>query len=874
MNSKTTRTGSSLAVIIIILAAIPPLLVFFDRWFNNPDLANYLRDVWCESPVLCDLVWRPYFIFIWVITLAVIVLVKFCGLERISLVFAYPEAQDASVPSVTQRRFGVMLLVASLIGVGITIVRLILAPSLPGWDYILICVLYLGGWFIYTTPRATVVNFFNTRWLRLFVYALGLAALSWLLFSYYGRNHLSVFSLLLAGLAILALIWMRRQLNPSFWLVLLALIVFTLFLNAWNFVIIGDEYAFYETGRGIAFDQSLGEIGNSFFDGIKVYGAQPFFSSVLMALTFRLFDTFNFGWRYGGILPSALSIFFFYYLFRAFLVGWVSWTAAFLIAASHYLMVFSRIGYNNTQAILAMGMALAAVTWAIKSHRPFSFVAIGLAIAFCFYTYPAALFVVPVALWLLLLYYPLRSRLAIIHWGILLGTWFVLILPLFVQPDYWTTKVFRGSVAIRSDQLSNGIALVQRFVVEFSYSFYSFLFAPQESHYLRVGYVDVITGALVLIGLGVLIWRVRAEKFAFFVLTGLVALLFLIGATHGTDLPPNTRMFLLVPWFCLIAAIALQWLAARFQSIRENPARARFALGATLVVILALNLYQAYDTSVRPPAGFLEFDALLVHLAQDMNVQARGASRSIVFVYDPSRHHIPSLQREIDLVYLPVQLVGVDVTKKHPSDLTGQLRPTKSVIALSPQLDNTVASGYIDVLRKSQWVNCSVLSTSGQPRISIWYAPDSPNPCNAPPTGLAVQLPDPFSLSVIILAFIGGLAGLVYLARHNLTPLALESGGVSLPLASAFGSSFRFNNDRSTGPAGSPPQAIFPTNVPPTNSRRGFTLELNIRFTVSTPQTDAVSRQDSPSVPTSDVRAPEKPAQSEHGQDSGEPLNV
>lgn len=843
------RAGARFAPLILVLAAIPPLLVFFDRWLNNGDLANYLRDVWCKSPALCDLVWRPYFVFIWVVTIAVIVLVKLCGVERIERVVSYPESQDAAQPSVAQRRFGVMLIVAGVLGVAITIVRLILSPGLPGWDYVLICVLYVSGWFLYTTPRAHVLNLFAARWLRWLVYALGLAAVSWLLFSYYGRNHLSVFSLLLGGFALLVLLWMRRELNPSYWLVLLALVVFTLFLNAWNFVIIGDEYAFYDTGRGIAFDTSLFDIGKSIFDGTKVYGSHPYLSSVLMAPSFRFFDTFNFGWRYASIFASAVSVFFFYYFFRAFLASWVAFVAAFLIAVSHYLMAFSRIGYNNTQSLLALGLTLAAATWAIKTQRRFAFVTMGLALSFCLYTFPAALFVLPVAIWLLLIYYPPRSRVAITNWAITLGTWFVFLVPLLFQPTYWSTKIEQGSVLYRAGQIPNTQALIARFITQFGYSFYSFLFIPSESHYVRMSYVDGITGAFVLVGLAVILWRVRADKFAFFTLTGFAMLLFLVGATHGTNYPPNTRMFLLVPWFCLIAAVGLQWLVSRFPAIVQHPLRARVLLGAFLAAVLALNLYQAYDTSVRPPGGFLEFDALFVHLGQNLAVDAHGAARSIVFVYDPSRHDIPSLQREFDLVYTPVTLVGQDITRRQPASLTGQLRPGKNIVALSPQLESSVQTAYVDVLTQNRWVECPVRSVLGPKRISVWYAPQSPDPCLTPPSGLPLVLPDATSLFLIALAFVAGLAGLVYLERHSFTPGVFASGAVGALLPSAFRTSLRFNRTDIASVSGAEPRArgVPAAATPP--QKRGFTLELNIRFTFSRPEDDAISQSASHPIP-------------------------
>jgi hypothetical protein len=260
-------------------------------------------------------------------------------------------------------------------------------------------------------------------------------------------------------------------------------------------------------------------------------------------------------------------------------------------------------------------------------------------------------------------------------------------------------------------------------------------------------------------------------------------LLLLIGATHSTDLPPNTRMFMLVPWFSVVAALGAQWMARHVRGL----------IGG----IFALNLYQAYDTSIRPPAGFLEFDGLFVRLAQNLNVELDRTPRSIAFVYDPSRHHIPSLEREF------------------------------------PLLASEVRSRFQENLFSNQWLECSMLSVFGQPRFSVWYAPNTINPCETPRSGLPLRLPEPLSLGVLAVLLGGAIAGLVYARARFPTQLEALTRGEGLPALVPANAGWSFSKRRLDEPA--PPPAATTLAPPGAAVSRGFTIEFSFRVTLRGP---------------------------------------
>ena len=78
--------------------------------------------------------------------------------------------------------------------------------------------------------------------------------------------------------------------------------------------------------------------------------------------------------------------------------------AAFLMGVSHYIISFGRIGYGIMPALFAEMLVLTTAAWAIRSKRLLAYAAMGLAMGFAFYVYPAALYTLPLPLLLLLIY--------------------------------------------------------------------------------------------------------------------------------------------------------------------------------------------------------------------------------------------------------------------------------------------------------------------------------------------------------------------------------------------------------------------------------------------------------------------------------------
>lgn len=752
MSEGFQRTTSHLAVFALVLSSfIPPALVILDRWFGNQQIANSLVRWWCVTEFLCRSAWRPYFLIVFLCTIMVIILISVIGAERIDKLEDMLMASDVPMENHIQSRIGLVLLALGLFGVLITIVRLIARGGLVGWGYFLVCILYLTGCLLLTTPLGPVRQYLRSNWAVILAYAMGWTVVSWFLFSLFARQEISIFLIALVIVTASILYRVRRKLSPSYWLFLLSMIIFTLQLNAWYYSFIGDEYAFYGWAKVIAQEHSIVEIGNNLFNGTIVYAENPYVASLLQAASIKLFDKLNFGWRFASILASALSIPFFYSFFRTFLVRWVAFSATFFIAVSHYLISFSRIGYDNTQALLAMGMSLAAAAWVIRSNRRIAFLATGMALAFCFYVFPSAMYIPPIVFWLLLWYRPPWKRMAWLDWALLIFTALIPILPLFSQPQYWESKL-HGFISLNSNQSLATVA--QNILTQFAYAFYSFLYIINESHYVTVAYLDALTAALVLIGGSVIIRRIQKDKFARVILSGWLLLLLFVGASHQYPFPPNTRMMLLVPWWGMMAAIGLQWLAARLQT----PWLARGAIIVLFIAILGLNLYQAYGVSVQHRIRNSNFESLFVRIGETLHSQSASFPQTITFVYDPSKHDVSLLRTILELEYLSVHVREVDITSLSLHDAETDLKAPDQVVVFSPFLDPSIHSSYQNLLNLDQQVKCQL--DSGSVSIEVWYPGTAPSPCREL-SYMSVRFPNP--LDLVGLAIL-----LIYLIRHQL----------------------------------------------------------------------------------------------------------
>ena len=215
-----------------------------------------------------------------------------------------------------------------------------------------------------------------------------------LLASLYAVPEFQWIYVILLLLALVVLCQNHRNVRPIVWVIALALILYSLNTNAWWLSAIGDEYSFFVQARVILQEQNLSRISEQLFNGQVVNGTHPYFSSLIQAFFMSLFGINGFAWRFSNAFLCAAAVAFFHWFFTLLVPERAALIASFFLAASHFMMSFGKIGYNNLQSLFGMSLVLATAAWAIRTKRPIAFTLLGAALGLCFYLYPASLYIV------------------------------------------------------------------------------------------------------------------------------------------------------------------------------------------------------------------------------------------------------------------------------------------------------------------------------------------------------------------------------------------------------------------------------------------------------------------------------------------------
>jgi hypothetical protein len=405
-----------------------------------------------------------------------------------------------------------------------------------------------------------------------------------------------------------------------------------------------------------------------------------------------------------------------------------------------------------------MATALAAGTWAIRSGLRVAYISTGLALGLCWYVYPAALYAVPVTLFLLVLYRPPVSRSEIVRWAHTLFAMVATVFPLFAQPEYWSSK--RAGTLANDPRITADLGtLAHHLSSNLVYAFYSYVYAPEETHFVAISYVDAFTAVLVPIGLAVLIWGLRSRRIAWFVLLAFAGLLFLVGASHDRPRPTATRMFLLLPWFTLLAALGLDWTQRQLQSRDQRPRLALVAAGSFFVALVMLNVVHAYVVGPSRTMQYENVEATLLRLGQYLSRTGLDHERRMVFVNDPATGHVPGIANLLRVYYVGISLAEWRVTAGTPESARSLLIADDVLVIPGPRLSASDSLLYQQLLQSSGRQRCSVRNSGGEEKLVVWYPLSMRVPCPDEEDVQRGPLAPPY---LLLLGFLGvGLAGSV-----------------------------------------------------------------------------------------------------------------
>ncbi|HOT90066.1 MAG TPA: glycosyltransferase family 39 protein [Anaerolineae bacterium] len=351
----------------------------------------------------------------------------------------------------------------------------------------------------------------------------------------------------------------------------------------------------------------------------------PTMSFLVYGLGMRLFGATMVGGRMLSAIAGTLTVLTTYLLGRTLGGRRVGWVAALVVAFSHYHIHFSRLASNQifdpligTLAIWLLWMALKADEPPWKARlcaenaprmSPTAFWGLsGLATGMGWYAYFGARWVTALIGMIIVWRMLVEPRFLARHRrGLLLfaAGWLIVVLPLLgwytVHPSplterYNAVSIFASGWLEREVSVTGKsvFSLLLRQLWKAATAFHltpdpTFWYLPQAP------LLDFIGGALMLVGLGAALWRVRWPSQGVTLLWYVTTLLMAWGMTENP--PSSQRGLLLVPAVALLVAWGVEALWEALQSPRL--ARATFGILLSVMALYNLGFYFGIYTPRR-----------------------------------------------------------------------------------------------------------------------------------------------------------------------------------------------------------------------------------------------------------------------------------
>jgi 4-amino-4-deoxy-L-arabinose transferase-like glycosyltransferase len=630
-------------LLIIVVAAIPPVLILQQRWFTHPpdyDINKYSYG-FCTFQLLCRSTISSSTLILFFICSASLLLLfwlsrKYLNDSSFLHDTEIPGPDTSEKPDRRRLLISRLFFLASGLGFLFVVVSNSVRNTLPGWDLIFVLLLYSSGWFFREIhiPRENINALSHIISIALLISEMFL--LVFMISSVVHRSN-NIIPPMLLMIALLAIsVYFFPKLRYITIILCLGIVLFSININAWQTSVIGDEYVQFETARSIAVGHHIDAFASNIFNAEGKYIITPMIASYIQAFFMKLFGADGFGWRISNVLLCAMGIGLLYFFYKVCLGEPLALAAAALLACSEYLISFSKIGYANLQAFFILSVILAAAIWAVRSNHFIAFVILGLSMGFAFYSFPAALYTLPIPILLLFIYRPPFRKASILRWGTMMISMGILMYPLFLQPNYWASKI-TGTFLDHTLYPNSINGYLDHFSSNAFNAYFSFLYVQQDTHYVSISYVDPLTGFLILLGISYALLFIRKSRFIVFSLLSFLIILLFAGVSHGYLVPPTTRMFLLLPWWVLFAVLGLKYVLGRIRSFLPVPSHLPvFFLAGILTIAAILNIHQSFDLSYRSFSDNQNIGSYFVKTAEEAEIDQPGIIKNYIVLMDNS----------------------------------------------------------------------------------------------------------------------------------------------------------------------------------------------------------------------------------------------
>ena len=357
-------------------------------------------------------------------------------------------------------------------------------------------------------------------------------------------------------------------------------------LDSWQYCYIGDEYIHYQ----YAMEINQGIFKPSVFSQNGVWGLHPQLDLIYQASILRLLGGTNFAWRFSSVLVSAVSVLLVYILGRIARGMGVGLVAAFLFASSQHLWAYSHVGVNNLFSLPYIIMTFIFAFSGLKWQRSGLFFLSGCFSGMGFYTFYTGR--IPIIVVSLFLAARIKSEKHGVRYLLVYIVGFACtFLPFLIKNGAATFSYMIGQTAPHVDVNQFPFGRLGLIYDNFKGTLVGILYSHDVSnHFVSGSLVDDISGISFLIGLVLVARKPMMREIAQLLLLWLILGAFIAGGLFYQPGLAYTRLHVILPPICLIAAIGIESVITRIQGWDVRI----LARSIVLVMALALNIFRFY----------------------------------------------------------------------------------------------------------------------------------------------------------------------------------------------------------------------------------------------------------------------------------------
>jgi len=731
---------------LLILSLLPPLFVMFDRWFQVNDFVNKSKESWCKVSFFCESLLPPYFIWIFsLLGMISIMMVLFAPkiYEKIEPIYLAPKIDyQTNSGHEGHSNFRKALILIAVVGLVTEIVYCSLFKHIPGMELLIVIMftfvaIYFSETEISLQKISTQFNGFLKKaplygtvifsQVALIIFLKEITSFS------PQKNYIYFLPILFA---IAAVIWQGKKISKIFWLFTLAMILYAFRMSSWKFSFIGDEYSFFFYPTQFISHQTFSQIAEQFFNIKGVYDVHPYFSSLITYVSMLFFGNDYFGFHLSNILFMAFLIPMFYDFFKSFINEKVAFIAVIPFAFSHYLINFSKIGYNNLQSLFAMCLILWLANKAIKKRTLSSYFLLGISLGFCFYTFPLGIFTIPLVGLFVLMFDPLRSKAVWVRYLFAFLGLIIIMIPIFYQPYFWSNMA-GNTIFFEKNQgvitFSTAIESATHIIHNVLYTSLSYLFIPVESHYVTSSLVDPMLSAFLPLGFLLSIMNFRRNRFLAFLTLSYIFEILILSISNPYDFPALTRMFLLIPFYFVFAILGLDWILRVIAGISYQSGRVYYWM-ITCVLIISSLLNMIQSTSIlQQRTEMYPFQSVILRLFQHDKINYPDEIKSFLFLTDKN-FSFYFFETFVDVFHTPeskAQLQQLIVESPQiPDYWIERMKDENLAIIIPNSLKFSLATSLQPILDQTGKASCAITDKSGKYNYyQLWYPQKYPDMC-------------------------------------------------------------------------------------------------------------------------------------------------